>query len=226
MNMKLGAIIINISGRVKTIGGLLLIIVAVLAFILWEAKGRELITMDEVFVARADISASEPLSEEMFAVVRVPADSKIDKAVDPKGANALKGRMANMEIVSGSQLSKSHLTSIEEKKATPTANFVISSEWIAMRSSSLRRGDEIQIISADGITKFGKYTISYVKDDEEKEISGGENTLGASKADSVRTNASAPIHHVEISCEFSDYMKIREYATKAPTASLLLVSEI
>ena len=214
------------ANKIKTAAGLVLVLLAIAALLFWEAAGRELLMMDAVLVADADIKEGEPVNAERFRIASAPAGSLVDGAVTPKNASALAGMEAAVDIVKGAQLSLRYLKHMDEGPKPETSFFVIRNEWISMCTSSLRRGDDVFIISADGKTEIGRFPVAYVKDGDGREVtdaSSGMYSFTSPDSDSGRVNTSAPIHHVEIECELIEYRRIIDYCSGKAAAPLMLV---
>ena len=212
--------------KIKTAVGLVLVLLSVAALLFWEAAGRELLLMDSVFVANADIKEGEPVSTGHFRTIKAPAGSLVDGAVTPKNASALVGMEAAADIVKGAQLSFRHLRNPDEAPKPETSFFVIRNEWISMCTSSLRRGDDALILSSDGKTEIGRFPVAYVKDGDGREVtdaSSGMYSFTGADGDGGRINTSAPIHHVEIECGLADYRRILDYCSGKAAAPLMLV---
>ena len=204
----------------------MLVLLAVAALLFWEAAGREMLLMDAVLVADTDIREGEPLTAERFSVVSAPFGSLVEGAVTPKNAAALNGKEAATDIIKGAQLSVRYLRDPDEAPKPETSFFVIRNEWISMCTSSLRRGDDVLLISADGKAEIGRYPVAYVKDGEGREVTdaaSGMYSFTGAGSESGRVNTSAPIHHVEIECELTDYRRILDYCAGKAGAPLMLV---
>jgi len=215
------------TDTLKTVLGVILILIAVIALLFWEAEGREMLLMEAVLVAESDIKAGEKLAEDRFNAVSVPSGSLVDGALAPGDAALLNGKEANVDIVKGAQLSSRYLRDTDEKPKPETSFFLIRNEWIYMCTSSLRRGDDVLITSADGKTVIGLYPVAFVKDGDGREVtdatSGMYSFTGAGGGEAERVNSSAPIHHIEIRCELSEYRRVLDYCAGKAGAPLMLV---
>jgi len=215
------------TDRLKTALGIVLILIAVIALLFWEAEGREMLLMETVLVADGDISAGERIDAERLRVVSVPSGSLVDGALAPDDVEMLYGKEANVDIVKGAQLSKRYLRDKDDKPKPETSFFLIRNEWIYMCTSSLRRGDQVLITSSDGRSVIGLYPVAFVKDGDGREVtdatSGMYSFTGSSGSESERVNTSAPIHHVEIRCELAEYRRIIDYCAGKAGAPLMLV---
>lgn len=216
---------IRTTGKLKTVLGLVLVLLAIAALLFWEAEGREMLLMDGVLVADGDIKAGEALNAGRFRVVSVPSDTLVEDAVTPKDAGQIEGKAAAGDIVNGAQLSARYLRDKDAKQKPETSFFVIQNEWISMCTSSLRRGDDVLIVSADGKEVVGRYPVAYVKDGDGREVtdaSSGMYSFTGADGEGGRVNTSAPIHHVEIVCELADYRRIIDFCD-GRTGALMLV---
>lgn len=210
---------------IKKFTGLLMIVLAIFLLVLWEAKGREVILMDEVLAAKYTIGPSETVDKSMFEVVSVPVKAKVEGAFTKKDFEKLNEMVSLTTIPKGGQISEIHIRDKTYKEREENSFFVIEKEWIAMRSSALRRGDIVEIVSIDNEINFGKYKIAFVKNDEDEEVtelSGIE--IGISNNErSERINATSEIHHVEIVASIEEYLKIKTYIQDNSAPSLILV---
>lgn len=216
------------TNRMKTALGLVLVLLAIAALLFWEAEGRELLLMDSVLVADSDVKTGEAFDATRFRVVSVPAGTLVDGAGTPKSITLIAGKEAATDIIKGAQLSTRYLRDPDTAPKAETSCFIIRNEWIAMCSSSLRRGDEITIASADGRNVIGRYPVAYVKDGDGREVtdaSSGMYSFTGESGESERVNTSAPIHHVEIECGLGDYRRIIDYCTGKTGASLMLIRQ-
>jgi hypothetical protein len=203
------------------------VLVAVLALVSWEAFGRELILMDQVLVAKREIQPNETLSPELFRTAAVPRDAIVEDAVSPGAEEQLDGKLSGSVIPEGGQLSERYLIGPEELENANRSFFVIPGSWIFMRSSALRRGDTVDIVSSDGKTKLGTYRVAFVKNGSDKEITevAGGNGVFTGKDARDRTEGSDLIDHVEIVAEQKDYLRIKEFAEQSSSPSLLLIQQ-
>jgi len=217
---------INKTDKLKTMLGIILVLIAVTALLFWEAEGREMLLMESVLVAGSDIKTGEKIEPGLLRVVSVPSGSLVDGALTPEDKYRLEGKVANTDIVTGAQLSERYLRNADEKPKPETSFFIIRNEWIYMCTSSLRRGDEVKITSADGKTVIGTYPVAFVKDGDGKEVTdstSGMYSFTGSAGDSERVNSSAPIHHIEVRCELNEYRRILDYCAGRAGAPLMLV---
>ena len=206
--------------RGRTILGLLLIVVAVSGLIFWEVKGRETLLLDTVIVASEEISAGTVISRDLLKAGGVLEESRIQGSLNWDMLHVALGQVALRDIVKNSQLSEEYLTDNDFYLRSSESIFVLHPEWIAMRSSSIRRGDWIDIYENGGYDKIGTYRVAFVKDVNEIEVTDGEGPKESNSLD--RTVSSSLINHVEIIANTKEYEKIARSAKKGE-AGLLLV---
>ncbi|MDR3364370.1 MAG: hypothetical protein LBS91_05410 [Clostridiales Family XIII bacterium] len=214
------------TNKFKTVFGVALVVFAVAALLFWEAEGREMLLMDAVLVADADMKAGEPVAASGFHVVSAPAGTLVDGALGPGDAWELDGKAAAADIVKGAQLSRRYLRDKDAAPKPETSCFVIRNEWISMCTSALRRGDEALIVSADGTNVIGCFPVAYVKDGDGREVtdaSSGMYGFTGAGTGNEHVNTSSPIHHVEIECELKEYRRILDFCAGKAYAPLMLV---
>ena len=212
--------------KLKTALGVILILIAIASLLFWEAEGRDMLLMDKVLVADGDVKKGDELDAARFHTVSVPAGSLVDGAIGPDDLALLSGKEAAVDIVKGAQLSRRYLRGVDEETKPDISFFVIRNEWIHMCTSSLRRGDDVLLVSADGRMVIGLYPVAYVKDSDGREVtdaSSGIYSFTGGSGDSERVNSTAPIHHVEIKCGLADYRRILDYCAGKTGAPLMLV---
>jgi hypothetical protein len=210
----------------KKLAGVLLIVVAVGMLAFWEAKGREMILMDEVVVAAEDIRASEPITKSMLTTVKVPLNAKVSGVVYAKNEGEAVGLIATATIPKGAQLSDKLLSRSQRDGEAGRSYFVIKSGWIYMCSSALRQGDEIEIVSADGTRAFGNFKVAFVKDNENDEIaSRAEESVGLGDSSFDARGGGANVDHIEIVTDLSAYMAIKTFAETTEEPALIIVQK-
>lgn len=215
--------------NLKTALGIVLVLLAIITLFFWEAEGRKFFLMDEVLISDEDVKTGEPINSEKISIVSIPAGTLVDGAITPKDSDLLSGKVAAVDIIKGSQLSSRYLRDKGDKPKTETSCFIIRNEWIFMCTSSLRRGDDVVIASADGRNVLGRYPVVFVKDSDGREVvnaSSGIYGFTGTAGENERVNTSAPIHHVEIECGLNDYRKIIDYCSGKIGAPLMLIREI
>ena len=200
--------------KAKQIIGVLLIVSAVLALVYWETAGRDIVTTKKVLVASENISAGDIINSKMLAIANVMPDTIIAGALTPDEFHKINGKEAKQDIVKNQQISEHFLGVPIEKIQDKRSPYVIKSEWIDSRSSSLRRGDFVKIYSRDGSFYLGEFEVVFVKDASEKEVIdiSFEGARAATVVDiQSRMNSNGIISHLEILTELREYQKIIKF---------------
>ena len=199
--------------RVKSILGILLIILSLAGLFLWEWKGRDMVLLQEVLVAKNDIQKGTLVEESLFEPKGVVKDSEIEGALKPGDAAILKGKVTTQLIPGNSQIHPGYFRENEFYLKEGEAVFVLEPNWIAMRSSSLRRGDTADIYGNQGWELLGSYRVAFVKDEAEREVRDvsmeGKNYI--EKDILERTDSTAMIDHIEIITTIDEYEKLVSY---------------
>jgi hypothetical protein len=164
---------------------------------------------------------------DMLVTIQIPKGSRVEGGFLAGEEGKIVGRKLASPIYGRQQLSEKAFDDGKEALKPGEAFFVIPAEWIAMRSSALRRGDQVEVFpTSGGALSFGTFTLAFVKDAEEREIRdvnlSGEILCEPEKL-SDRTDAGAVVDHVEIVALKPAYDAIRAFAAAAEAPSLLLV---
>lgn len=207
----------------KAMAGIIVIIAALSLLFYWEGYGREHTKYEQVICASAEIQKGQTITDELLTVKSLPKDSLISGAIRDK--SELVGAVAAQYIPAQAQVSR---------KMTYTNDFYIDTdrgesiyklpaEWIDSRSAAVRRGDTIEIYLADGKRKLGEYTVAYVKDAQEREISSA---VGQEYADMLnRTDATGVIDHIEIITTQEEYAALYQVASSTGQRLLIVQKE-
>lgn len=203
----------------KAMAGVIVIIAGLSLLFFWEGYGKEHVQYEQVICASAEIQKGQTITDELLTKKTLPKDCLIPGAI--KDEAELVGTVAAQYIPARAQVSR---------KMTDTDDFYIdtdrgesiyklSSEWIDSRSAAVRRGDTIEIYLADGKRKLGEYTVAYVKDAQEREVSS---IAGQEYADMLnRTDATGVIDHIEIIATQEEYTTL--YQVMNSTGQHLLI---
>lgn len=207
--------------QLRIVLGILLIVGAMGGLVYWEVDGREAVLMDPVLVAKEQIQQGTIITENLFRVLGVMEENRIEGALEPLDLSSIVGKVAAQTIMKNSQIVTAYFVEQTFFLDRGESIFVIKPEWIVMRSSSLRRGDIIDIYGADGQSLFGSFRIAFVKDANELEVVNQE----GQQVDGVldRVNSTALIDHIEIIASLSEYQSIIEYAGSPESKGLLLI---
>jgi len=191
--------------RTKQIIGILLIVFAVAALVYWEADGRSRVTTVKVLAANENIAQGEAITEQMLGVVNTMPETVIEGAFSPNEISREIGKEAAQDIAKNQQISGLLLCEPQEHTGSKLSPFLIKSEWIDSRSSSLRQGDVIAIYNRDGSYFLGDFEVLFVKDVADNEII-----------------ESGMVDHFEILTDVGEYQKIVQFIDSA-SEKLLIV---
>lgn len=190
----------------KPIVGIALIFVAIVGLIVWEVAGRAHMTTDEVLVAKEEIPPGLILTKEMLHIAKVERGSKVEGALMKSDLQRILGKENNCVILKNQQISDAYFqesTFIMDKNLSL---FSIPGDWIAMRSSSLRRGDFVELYMENSLEFMGVYQVAFVKDNNENEVKDIESV--GKKVVLDRENSTSVISHIEIISTLEQYSKI------------------
>lgn len=205
--------------KIRSVIGIVMILIAVGSLFFWESYGREKFLSKEVICTKIDIKRGQVINPGMLKVGNVLPDNAVKGHMKIIETKELVGKVAKFDIPANCQLTNTMVAVKEKFWGKDKSIYVIPREWIAMRSSSLRRGDKIDIYSINPAYKLGTFYIAFVKDDVDREIvdiEGKENDL------LKRFSTSGVINHVEIICDKQSYERIRQ-ASQGAENNLLIV---
>ena len=210
--------------RSRTVLGLLLIIFAVTGLIFWEVRGRETMLLDTVIVAKERIPAGTLITRDLLSAAGILEENRIQGGLSWDKLHLAIGQVALQDIVENSQISEEFLAESDFYIRSNESIFVLHPEWIAMRSSSIRRGDWIDIYESGSFDKIGSYRVAFVKDANELEVTDGEGAGGSNALD--RTVSTSLISHIEIIADMKEYEKIARLAGNNETGLLLVQRQV
>ncbi|MGI6752408.1 MAG: hypothetical protein ACOX4U_07395 [Anaerovoracaceae bacterium] len=190
----------------RTLIGIALILIAFLGFGIWETAGRSHFLMDEILVAKEEIPEGVVLTKEMVDIIKIDSNNKAEGAVDRGGMEKVIGKTTNNKIFKKQQLIYQFFTEKEFNIDKGLSFFKIPQEWIAMRSSSLRRGDRVELYLENSLKYLGQFQVAFVKDNNENEVTDMD---GAKKKAAIdRENSTSMISHIEIISTIEQYNAI------------------
>jgi len=192
----------------KALIGAALMAAAVAGMILWEGWGRDALLLTDVVVAGGEVAAGQLLKREDLTILGVPEDCVVSGAVPAAELDSLVGLYAVNSLSSNQQICRKDAAAEEELVGNQETTFVIPQEWIAMRSSSLRRGDTVTLYRLSDYSSLGTYAVAFVKDDEDQEVYSLEGVDDRKLLD--RTDSNMPVDHIEIVAELGQYRQIRQ----------------
>jgi len=192
--------------RTKQILGILMIILAVGAVVYWETDGRERIVTKKVLVAVEEIAEGEVITRRMLSVVNAMPETVVAGAFSPGELSKAEGKVAQQTIQKNQQISEILLREPYALKQDKRSPFVIKSDWIDSRSSSLRRGDIVAIYGRDTGRYLGDFEVVYVKDIADREITDAQPYDIRD-----RENGSGIIDHLEILTDIDGYLRLLRF---------------
>jgi len=155
---------------VKPLIGVLLILIAAGGLIYWEIQGRQMIMQEQVAVAARPVMPGEKVSNEMFSIVSVDHNSVMDGALNGNNIKSVQGKSVKQYIPKNAQISGKYFTCENMELSDGNSIFMLKPGWIDGRSSSLRKGDRIEIYDDFGEICFGTFKVAFVKDDADMEV--------------------------------------------------------
>lgn len=200
--------------------GIALILLSAAGLLFWETTGRETVLTEPVLVAAAEIPEGMVVTRGAFSVARVPKENLTEGVLAPGQAGSLYGRRSGQTIPANQQIVADYFKQETFLPQGDQSVFVLPEEWIAMRSSSLRKGDWITLYGSESLVDLGTYSAAFVKDQAEQEVTGVEGFDGSPEG---RTHSTAQIALVEIAATLEQYQMIR--AAALTDGGLLLVQE-
>jgi len=211
-------------GRLKPIIGFLLILLSIGGLLFWELEGRKAILMEEIIVAKEDIQKGQKINNNMFTTMGIPTENILQGALTPKDIDTLQGKISAQLIVRHGQIVPKYFQKDNLFLHPNEAVFVLKAEWIAMRSSTLRRGDTVDIYGEDGRGLIGTFKVAFVKDEAEREVRDvGTAEQAVDKGQLLdRTDSSSVISHIEIIATMEKYQEL-VYCTEGEAPTKLLI---
>ncbi len=194
----------------RAIIGFLLVIAAISALIFWEARGRDLVFQKNLVVAAAEINAGDYFTESNLEIRGINSGDIIDGALDSSMMSALLGMRAEQYIPTGSQINEYFVSADDSRFLEPGESiFCIGQDDISMVSSSLRKGDMVQLYGESGRLPLGTYKVAFVKDGAGREVKNAEQLRNNIPLD--REDSNYTINSIEIICSQPDYVMLNDY---------------
>ena len=195
--------------KLMVIIGVSLIMLSAVMMIFWEAQGRELVMNKKVIAAERDISAGEEFSSDNIKIISVPKEVVVENVVFPDQISEYIGKKFKYDISRNSQISVDSFI-LQEKKITDSMSiFQIKKDWISNISSSVRKGDLIDIYACNDqseIQYLGEFYVAFSKDGSGREVT---ETTGFSEPRIIeRTNGISVPTDIEIAAVLDDYTLI------------------
>lgn len=195
---------------IKPLIGVLLILAAAGGLIFWEIQGRQIIMQERVLVAARTVNQGELVSREMFSVVGIDTNNIIEGALDEKSLAGLTGQFAKQHIPCNAQVSREYFSHENYELQKGDSVFALKPGWIDGRSSSVRKGDLIEIYDDRGEIALGIFKVAFVKDNSDKEVTSLEG-IKDSRSILQRTNATGYINNIEIITTVGKYCELVKF---------------
>ncbi len=206
--------------RNRRIIGFALIVLAIIGMVFWEVKGREKLMLENVIIASQTIPAGTLIESSHLDQAGVLSVNKINKALSWDKLTNVLGKVALQDIVENGQISELYLGENDFYLKYPQSIYVLHPDWIKMCSSSIRRGDWVDIYEGRDFNKLGTYRVAFAKDSNSIEIIDGENESISRPLD--RFQGKSLVDYIEIITDISEYKRIREFATNSDIGLLLI----
>lgn len=206
----------------RLVVGVLLVILGIGGFIFWEIEGRETLLMDSVVIANVDIVPGVKIEKELLSFGKVLKENRIAGCLEYDQLNQAVGKTANQLILKNSPISTDYFKGKELILREDESVFVLKAEWIHMMSSSLRRGDLVEIYGPELI---GAYRVAFVKDQERREVYDTGIMVKNRSNFIERTDSTAMINHIEIICTLADFKKIESSTVGMETPVITIVQK-
>jgi len=215
----------NSLRKIRSMLGILLILLSIVGLFLWEWKGRETILMDEVIVAREEIKKGTKVNSSLFLTKGVPKTNLLEGALTSADMELLQGKVTSQLIAKNDQIITAYFREDAFYLEQEESVFVIDPNWIAMRSSALRRGDMVDIYGSNGVGLLGTFQIAFVKDASEREVrNAAEEAPGKSGNEILeRTDSTSIIDHIEIISTFDEYENLLNCVNGTTPTALIIV---
>lgn len=204
----------------KPLTGAALIVLSLVGLLWWEKDGRNLLMSDSVMTAARNIERGEIVRAEDFVETEEAKENIIVAAVTGKSLSKIEGKAAKQFIPGKSQVTAEMFENPENLQEEGKSIFMIKSGWIDSRSSSLRKGDIVELYNSSGAMYYGTFRLAYVKDEKEQEVVSAEGSSG----DEIlqRENGTAVIDHIEIIASLEEYCMLRKAAEEELVTFLIV----
>ncbi len=206
--------------------GLFLIIASIAGLLYWEMIGRDTVCMDQVLVARNQMEEGTVVTADMFFIQGIPKELVLEGGFHENDISSLDGLVTTQMIAKNSQIISAYFRKDPLVISEAESIFVLKKNWIAMRSSSLRRGDLVAIYGSVAGEYLGEYRVAYVKDESEREIRNADLELKPMSQQGTilnREDSTSIIDHIEIITTFDGFQMIRSYVNEGMGGQLILM---
>lgn len=210
----------------RTIAGILVIGLALAGLFFWELRGREAVLTAPFLVARSTIASGQIVKATDFAVIGLTDKTRMQGALTPDQIKEIVGLSASRTLPANSQICREDFLMDALYLKPGQSIYTLRPEWIGMLSSSLRRGDRIELVSRTDGLSLGVFGVAFVKDSQGAEVvdsspNGEARQTAAAALD--RTASTGLIDHVEIISDRDAFNRILEAVNGSADGNLLLV---
>lgn len=167
--------------NIKSLTGIVLILIALMGIIFWEGIGREIIMYDDVLVLTQEVDENTIITKEMLGKKKVAAASK--GALTLENVDAVIDKAAVQYIPKGTEIFPQYF---EDSKLLVKENeYVLSipNDWLESYPQTLRRGDTAYFYTYG--KKITSAVVAYAKDGTNQEVTSDEERLAGSSTISL-----------------------------------------
>ena len=149
--------------KIKSIIGILLIILSMIAMYFWETKGRERLIYTKVLAAAVDLNEGDIAGEGSFKEISVSSDSLILGYMTLGDAEKLYGKECIFPLKENSLVFGEAFQDVSEEGES-IYSFVIPGEWIFKRSSDIKAQSHILMYALPSEKYMGRYEVRSVSE--------------------------------------------------------------
>ncbi len=188
-------------------------VLALLGFIYWEKEGRQQHQEQTILVSSHSIYQGQLLKPEDVKAISLNRKLVVDGALTPKQISFILNKKATQFIPGNMVLLEEYFKEKGRSLPPELSVFTLPSHWIYSRSSTLRRGDWVELYDRGGEISYGSYEIVFVKTAEDYEVESTENKDGELPV-LERRQSSGIVHHLEILCSIQDYSLLYHHVSQ------------
>jgi hypothetical protein len=210
---------------VKGIFGILVLLLAIFAIVVWENGGRQALTYTDALVMARDVLAGETVTRDMLGTMRIENDISVK---NPPKPDDVIGRVTAVDIPAGLQLTTGFFLP-EDGLDDGERVFALPTAWVYSCPRTIRQGDtvyfyplkETEILDEEGNVEVAmsggnrsvlSAKVAYVKDSSNREVID---------VTPVRIDASADTSTFEIIIDDKGYSVIFNYVTAGHKFNLM-----
>jgi hypothetical protein len=210
---------------VKGILGILALLLAIFAIVMWENGGRQALTYTDALVMARDVLAGETVTQDMLGAMKIERGVSLN---DPPKPDDVIGRVAAVDIPAGLQLTTGFFLP-EDGLDEGERVFALPTAWVYSCPRTVRQGDtvyfyplkETELFDAEGNVEVAmsggnspvlSARVAYVKDSSNREVID---------VTPVRIDASADTSTFEIVIDDNGYSTLFEYVATGHKFNLM-----